>query len=208
MVTLNNTDNDNEVLSDNAIIEKFQTFLYNYKDNNNHYKYFERINQLIGPDDKTLFVEYQDLDSELLSFFFNNNQVERYLKLLSDAVKQIVIEQNDFDDRDDDIVQNINAKLSINDKHLITNMRQINISHRSKLVVFDSTIVSKSERKSTFSQKVFKCSMCRELYTTKQNRCVNEECGPKTINVSIADSKLTDCEYIECQERQEDLLSN
>jgi len=50
--------------------------------------------------------------------------------------------------------------------------------------------------------------MCRELYTTKQNRCVNEECGPKTINVSIADSKLTDCEYIECQERQEDLLSN
>lgn len=200
------SDTDNEVLSDNAIIEKFQNFFNDFTmfGAGTIYPYFEQIQSLLYKQDKVVTIRHIDLDAELLNFFFNNKDVEYNLKLLTQAAKNVYHEYYP----DDPDWENVQAKLSIDDKALLTNMRDINVSHRSKLISFDSTIVSKSERKSTFSQKVFKCSVCGELYPKKQNRCVNEDCGTKTINVSISDSKLTDCEYIECQERQEDLLSN
>lgn len=186
-------------LSDNAIIEQCELFL------TTHYQ--DSIHALISKQDKSLVVRHIDLPPDLLSFFFDNSDVEFHLKLLTQAVQNQYRNSHPDPTTEQELPQ-VEAKLSVDDKKLLTSMREINISHRNKLVIFDSTIVSKSEKKSTFSQKVFKCSSCGELYQRKQNRCNNEDCGAKTVTVSIMDSKLTDCEYIECQERQEDLMSN
>jgi replicative DNA helicase Mcm len=191
-------DPENEVLSDNAIIEKFELFLTtNYQDD---------ISALISRNDKTLTVNHIHLPPDLLLFFFGSTDVEFHLKLLTQAVRNLY--RNAHPDTPDG--EQVEAKLSIDDRALLTSMRDINISQRSKLVIFDSTIVSKSERKSTFSQRVFRCGVCGELYPRKQARCDNggDACGVKTVNISITDSKLTDCEYMECQERQEDLVNN
>ena len=210
--TLGETDDEIEYLSDNAIIEKFEKFLNYYAGfigggpvaAGTIYPYFEEIQALLYKEDKTLTINHIDLPPELLCFFFDSQDVEYNLKLLTQATQNIYSEHYP----DDPNWNKVEAKLSVDDRKLLTSMREINMSHRNKLVIFDSTIVSKSEKKSTFSQKVFRCSSCGELYQKKQSRCNNEDCGVKTVNVSITDSKLTDCEYIECQERQEDLMSN
>jgi replicative DNA helicase Mcm len=202
------SDSEDEVLSDNAIIEKFSDFISSFSSiPGAAYPYFEKIQALLYREDKTITVNHTDLPPELLCFFFGSSSrdVEYNLKLLSQAVQNAYREYYP----DDPNWERVEAKLSIDDRKLLTNMREINISHRNRLIVFDSTIVSKSERKSTFYLKVFKCSVCGQLYPRKQARCDNgDACGAKTVNISITDSKLTDCEYMECQERQEDLVNN
>ncbi len=203
---------DKEYLSDNAVIEKFQDFLESHAGfmgggpvgAGTIYPYFEAIQALLYKEDKTLTINHIDLPADLLPLFFDSKDVEYNLKLLSKAVQNIYHEYYP----DEKGWEQLQAKLSIDDKALLTPMRKIDIKTRSKLICFDSTIVSKSERKSTFSAKIFRCAVCGELYPKKQARCDNEDCGSKTINISISDSKLTDCEYIECQERQEDLAVN
>ena len=198
------SETENEVLSDNAVIEKFRSFFNNYSDSDKNYTYFNQISELIGRDNKTLFISYQDLDEELLSFFFNNRQVEYYLRLLDEAVRQVFCEYNSMEE-DSDVVQEVNSKLVIDDKNMLTKMNRISEAHRGKLISFDCIAISKTETKSGMREKSFKCSACGTPYRQKPNKCLVDDCGSRSIVVSIAESRLTDMEVFEMQERQDDL---
>ena len=179
---------DEIILSDSAIIELFQDFINNFSGiPGAAYPYFEKIQGLLYKDDKTLTLNHIDLPPELLQFFFNTNNVEYNLKLLTQAVQNLYRE---YYPDDPNWIQ-VEAKLSIDDKALLTSMRKIDIKTRSKLICFDATIVSKSERKSTLSQKIFKCASCGELYNRKLNKCTVQDCGSRAIKISITDSILT-----------------
>jgi len=199
------TTQESEVYNDEFIIDKFKHFLRNCSDKNFNFIYFDQINQLIGRDNKTLYVNYYDFDAELLSFFFNNRQVEYYLRMLNEAVRQLFIESNPEFNSNSDEVQEVNAKLVIDDKNLLTKMNKISESHRGKLISFDCIAISKTETKSGMIEKSFKCSACGTPYKTKPNKCLVDDCGSRSIIVSIADSRLGDMEIFEMQERQDDL---
>ena len=186
-----------EQVSDSAIIDKFKEF---FREN----LFVGSIEELIARENKTFFIDYYNLNEELLSFFFNNKNVEYYLRLLTQATREMFCDFHSLDELDD-MVQEVNAKLVINDKQLLTKMNKISESHRGKLISFDCIAISKTETKSGMIEKSFKCSACGTPYKTKPNKCLVDDCGSRSIIVSIADSRLGDMEIFEMQERQDDL---
>jgi replicative DNA helicase Mcm len=195
--------------STSAISDKLHNFLTNYKDKQGNYFYFDKISELVSREkNKSLIIKYEDLSDEIIPYFFSNDiageDVEDNIELLSQTVREIYSEL--YPDNPD--AYKVNAKLSIDDPLLVTKMKHINVDLLSRLVVFNCTILSKTEPKAAFRKKIFTCDSCGEQYEKKINACIIDDCGSKSISLSIQDSIKQDCEYLEVQEMQEDIKSS
>lgn len=201
------------VFSDDAIVDEFVNFFSMFSNEEGDY-YTSKINAL-NAENKTLVVKSDHLfnthqfeQSDFMKYFINNKKVEFYLQQMNEAVQRIYCSFHPEVEKDETFpLTDLNAKLSVDDDFLVTKMKHMNINLRNRLVVFDAIIVSKSEVKNTVRQKKFKCSFCNRIYDKKVTKCDDSDCGLKTISLSLEDSVLSDCEYLELQERQEDIKS-
>lgn len=204
---------DNKIIfndfTDEAVSDYFSNFFLKFKTKDGQYYYSDKIYALQAEKTKSITVKYSDLlDDEHLRHIFNHNEIEYYFDKMNEGIQKAyssfypeIINDKTFP------IKDFNAKLSIDDEHLITKMKDINISMRNSLIVFDAIIISKSMIKNTIRHKRFKCVLCDTKYNHKIARCSNNDCGLRTIKLSLEDSILTDCEYLELQERQEDIKS-
>ena len=194
-----------EVESEANVADKFEKFLKEFRDHSGRFLYFDRIRELYSKEDKVLHVNYGDFTEELFDYFFRTRgeDVATSLKMLTLATQEIFREIYGSD-VDDDEVATINAKISVHNRDLVTPMKKINVGGLGRLIVFDSTIISKTERKATLKDRVFVCRECNLAQPRKGTQCFN--CDSKSIYFSVIRSQPTDIEYLEVQEMREEIM--
>ncbi len=211
-------------VSEGSYIDRFEKFLREFKDSKTgSYKYTEQIERLRAKThDKNIYIDQIDLPDDIFDLLFKGIKCEYYLSLFYEAVVSIykdfhkfndIIEQNNSDDNDneeEEELDKISVKLVIDDEHAVIPIKDVSIDQRGKIVVFDATIVSTSEIKSALKIRKYKChgDLCGRTYSRPIKQCTNSKCKSKDVKFSLFDSKFTEYQLLELQERVDNDISS
>lgn len=197
---------EEEFYTENAASNDFEKFFRSYKVNKKLY-YMDKITELATKEDKTILVRHYDLEGKLFEYIFKDRYVEMNLRAMTEAVRSIYNEL--FPDTQLSEINQVHARLSIDDPHLLIRPRNINIETKQRIIAFNCIIVSQTENKPVLKQKIWTCKNCDAHYTMKRTMCSSDYCiknfkKAKSVHFSIFDSKFTDYQTFEVQERQND----
>lgn len=154
-------------------------------------------------DKKTVFVNHEDLPENLADLFFRTTKFEYYINCAKEAVESIFMELFPETDKDE-ALEGFNVRLVIDDPLLVQPIKHVNIRNINKVILFDATITSTSEVKSALKDRKYRCQndACNYLHSRVVKEC--GKCKGKDVKFSLLDSKFTEYQLLELQERQDD----
>jgi replicative DNA helicase Mcm len=191
-----------------ALSNQLELFLRGFKDKDDNYKYFDRINHMMASNSTSLIADYIDLDvanpeiAKLITY-----RPDETLEAFNEAVVSILREIH-FD-----YAEEINEKIKvrIGNYTVQKGLRDINAEVIDKLIGVSGMVVRSSEIKPLAKKIGYRCLNCdaineaqlRGLSLRKPTKCIN--CSEKELEMDPENSIFTDFQLVRLQELPEDL---
>src|SRR6476660_2390739 len=191
-----------------ALSNQLELFLRGFKDKDDNYKYFDRINHMMASNSTSLIADYIDLDvanpeiAKLITY-----RPDETLEAFNEAVVSILIEIH-FD-----YAQEIRDKIKvrIGNYTVQKGLRDINAEVIDKLIGVSGMVVRSSEVKPLAKKIGYRCLNCdaineaqlKGLSLRKPTKCMN--CSEKELEMDPENSIFTDFQLVRLQELPEDL---
>src|SRR6476646_544727 len=191
-----------------ALSNELELFLRGFKDKDDNYKYFDRINHMMASNSTSLIADYIDLDvanpeiSKLITY-----KPDETLEAFNEAVVSILREIH-FDYAEE-IKEKI--KVRIGNYTVQKGLRDINAEVIDKLIGVSGMVVRSSEVKPLAKKIGYRCLNCdaineaqlKGLSLRKPTKCIN--CSEKELEMDPENSIFTDFQLVRLQELPEDL---
>ncbi len=191
-----------------ALSNQLEFFLRGFKDKDDNYKYFDRINHMMASNSTSLIADYIDLDvanpeiAKLITY-----RPDETLEAFNEAVVSILREIH-FD-----YAEEINEKIKvrIGNYTVQKGLRDINAEVIDKLIGVSGMVVRSSEVKPLAKKIGYRCLNCdaineaqlKGLSLRKPTKCIN--CSEKELEMDPENSIFTDFQLVRLQELPEDL---
>jgi replicative DNA helicase Mcm len=191
-----------------ALSNQLELFLRGFKDKDDNYKYFDRINHMMASNSTSLIADYIDLDvanpeiAKLITY-----RPDETLEAFNEAVVSILREIH-FD-----YAEEINEKIKvrIGNYTVQKGLRDINAEVIDKLIGVSGMVVRSSEIKPLAKKIGYRCLNCdaineaqlKGLSLRKPTKCIN--CSEKELEMDPENSIFTDFQLVRLQELPEDL---
>jgi replicative DNA helicase Mcm len=191
-----------------ALSYQLELFLRGFKDKDDNYKYFDRINHMMASNSTSLIADYIDLDvanpeiAKLITY-----RPDETLEAFNEAVVSILREIH-FD-----YAEEINEKIKvrIGNYTVQKGLRDINAEVIDKLIGVSGMVVRSSEVKPLAKKIGYRCLNCdaineaqlKGLSLRKPTKCIN--CSEKELEMDPENSIFTDFQLVRLQELPEDL---
>lgn len=191
-----------------ALSNQLELFLRGFKDKDDNYKYFDRINHMMASNSTSLIADYIDLDvanpeiAKLITY-----RPDETLEAFNEAVVSILREIH-FD-----YAEEINEKIKvrIGNYTVQKGLRDINAEVIDKLIGVSGMVVRSSEVKPLAKKIGYRCLNCdaineaqlKGLSLRKPTKCIN--CSEKELEMDPENSIFTDFQLVRLQELPEDL---
>ena len=191
-----------------ALSNQLELFLRGFKDKDDNYKYFDRINHMMASNSTSLIADYIDLDvanpeiAKLITY-----RPDETLEAFNEAVVSILREIH-FDYAEE-IKEKI--KVRIGNYTVQKGLRDINAEVIDKLIGVSGMVVRSSEVKPLAKKIGYRCLNCdaineaqlKGLSLKKPTKCIN--CSEKDLEMDPENSIFTDFQLVRLQELPEDL---
>ncbi|MGB8160613.1 MAG: minichromosome maintenance protein MCM [Nitrososphaeraceae archaeon] len=191
-----------------ALSNQLELFLRGFKDKDDNYKYFDRINHMMASNSTSLIADYIDLDvanpeiAKLITY-----RPDETLEAFNEAVGSILREIH-FDYAEE-IKEKI--KVRIGNYTVQKGLRDINAEVIDKLIGVSGMVVRSSEVKPLAKKIGYRCLNCdaineaqlKGLSLRKPTKCIN--CSEKELEMDPENSIFTDFQLVRLQELPEDL---
>ena len=191
-----------------ALSNQLELFLRGFKDKDDNYKYFDRINHMMASNSTSLIADYIDLDvanpeiAKLITY-----RPDETLEAFNEAVVSILKEIH-FDYAEE-IKEKI--KVRIGNYTVQKGLRDINAEVIDKLIGVSGMVVRSSEVKPLAKKIGYRCLNCdaineaqlKGLSLRKPTKCIN--CSEKELEMDPENSIFTDFQLVRLQELPEDL---
>src|SRR6476620_1229535 len=191
-----------------ALSNQLELFLRGFKDKDDNYKYFDRINHMMASNSTSLIADYIDLDvanpeiAKLITY-----RPDETLEAFNEAVVSILREIH-FDYAEE-IKEKI--KVRIGNYTVQKGLRDINAEVIDKLIGVSGMVVRSSEVKPLAKKIGYRCLNCdaineaqlKGLSLRKPTKCMN--CSEKELEMDPENSIFTDFQLVRLQELPEDL---
>lgn len=191
-----------------ALSNQLELFLRGFKDKDDNYKYFDRINYMMASNSTSLIADYIDLDvanpeiAKLITY-----RPDETLEAFNEAVVSILREIH-FDYAEE-IKEKI--KVRIGNYTVQKGLRDINAEVIDKLIGVSGMVVRSSEVKPLAKKIGYRCLNCdaineaqlKGLSLRKPTKCIN--CSEKELEMDPENSIFTDFQLVRLQELPEDL---
>ena len=191
-----------------ALSNELELFLRGFKDKDDNYKYFERINHMMASNSTSLIADYIDLDvanpeiAKLITY-----RPDETLEAFNEAVVSILREIH-FDYAEE-IKEKV--KVRIGNYTVQKGLRDINAEVIDKLIGVSGMVVRSSEVKPLAKKIGYRCLNCdaiseaqlKGLSLRKPTKCMN--CSEKELEMDPENSIFTDFQLVRLQELPEDL---
>src|SRR6476619_4934558 len=191
-----------------ALSNELELFLRGFKDKDDNYKYFDRINHMMASNSTSLIADYIDLDvanpeiAKLITY-----RPDETLEAFNEAVVSILREIH-FDYAEE-IKEKI--KVRIGNYTVQKGLRDINAEVIDKLIGVSGMVVRSSEVKPLAKKIGYRCLNCdaineaqlKGLSLRKPTKCMN--CSEKELEMDPENSIFTDFQLVRLQELPEDL---
>ena len=191
-----------------ALSNQLELFLRGFKDKDDNYKYFDRINHMMASNSTSLIADYIDLDvanpeiAKLITY-----RPDETLEAFNEAVVSILREIH-FDYAEE-IKEKI--KVRIGNYTVQKGLRDINAEVIDKLIGVSGMVVRSSEVKPLAKKIGYRCLNCdaineaqlKGLSLKKPTKCIN--CSEKELEMDPENSIFTDFQLVRLQELPEDL---
>jgi replicative DNA helicase Mcm len=191
-----------------ALSNQLELFLRGFKDKDDNYKYFDRINHMMASNSTSLIADYIDLDvanpeiAKLITY-----RPDETLEAFNEAVVSILREIH-FDYAEE-IKEKI--KVRIGNYTVQKGLRDINAEVIDKLIGVSGMVVRSSEVKPLAKKIGYRCLNCdaineaqlKGLSLRKPTKSIN--CSEKELEMDPENSKCTDFQLVRLQELPEDL---
>lgn len=191
-----------------ALSNQLEFFLRGFKDKDDNYKYFDRINHMMASNSTSLIADYIDLDvanpeiAKLITY-----RPDETLEAFNEAVVSILREIH-FDYAEE-IKEKI--KVRIGNYTVQKGLRDINAEVIDKLIGVSGMVVRSSEVKPLAKKIGYRCLNCdaineaqlKGLSLRKPTKCIN--CSEKELEMDPENSIFTDFQLVRLQELPEDL---
>lgn len=191
-----------------ALSNQLELFLRGFKDKDDNYKYFDRINHMMASNSTSLIADYIDLDvanpeiAKLITY-----RPDETLEAFNEAVVSILREIH-FDYAEE-IKEKI--KVRIGNYTVQKGLRDINAEVIDKLIGVSGMVVRSSEVKPLAKKIGYRCLNCdaineaqlKGLSLRKPSKCIN--CSEKELEMDPENSIFTDFQLVRLQELPEDL---
>ena len=191
-----------------ALANDLEKFLKAFKDRDNNYKYFDRINNMMASGAQSLIVDYIDLDSynPLLAKEITHKPDE-YLEAFNEAVLSVLREIHP--DYEQEIHEKIRVR--IGNYTVQKGLREINADLINKLVSISGMVVRSSEVKPLAKKVAYKCTNCNTITEAQLKGLVMRKpvkcpaCSEKELEMDPESSLFIDFQMVRLQELPEDL---
>ena len=191
-----------------ALSNQLELFLRGFKDKDDNYKYFDRINHMMASNSTSLIADYIDLDvanpeiAKLITY-----KPDETLEAFNEAVVSILREIH-FDYAEE-IKEKV--KVRIGNYTVQKGLRDINAEVIDKLIGVSGMVVRSSEVKPLAKKIGYRCLNCdaineaqlKGLSLRKPTKCIN--CSEKELEMDPENSIFTDFQLVRLQELPEDL---
>ena len=191
-----------------ALSNELELFLRGFKDKDDNYKYFDRINHMMASNSTSLIADYIDLDvanpeiAKLITY-----KPDETLEAFNEAVVSILREIH-FDYAEE-IKEKV--KVRIGNYTVQKGLRDINAEVIDKLIGVSGMVVRSSEVKPLAKKIGYRCLNCdaineaqlKGLSLRKPTKCMN--CSEKELEMDPDNSIFTDFQLVRLQELPEDL---
>lgn len=191
-----------------ALSNELELFLRGFKDKDDNYKYFDRINHMMASNSTSLIADYIDLDvanpeiAKLITY-----RPDETLDAFNEAVVSILREIH-FDYAEE-IKEKV--KVRIGNYTVQKGLRDINAEVIDKLIGVSGMVVRSSEVKPLAKKIGYRCLNCdaineaqlKGLSLRKPTKCMN--CSEKELEMDPENSIFTDFQLVRLQELPEDL---
>jgi len=191
-----------------ALSNQLELFLRGFKDKDDNYKYFDRINHMMASNSTSLIADYIDLDvanpeiAKLITY-----RPDETLEAFNEAVVSILREIH-FDYAEE-IKEKV--KVRIGNYTVQKGLRDINAEVIDKLIGVSGMVVRSSEVKPLAKKIGYRCLNCdaineaqlKGLSLRKPTKCMN--CSEKELEMDPENSIFTDFQLVRLQELPEDL---
>ena len=191
-----------------ALSNQLELFLRGFKDKDDNYKYFDRINHMMASNSTSLIADYIDLDvanpeiAKLITY-----RPDETLEAFNETVVSILREIH-FDYAEE-IKEKI--KVRIGNYTVQKGLRDINAEVIDKLIGVSGMVVRSSEVKPLAKKIGYRCLNCdaineaqlKGLSLRKPTKCIN--CSEKELEMDPENSIFTDFQLVRLQELPEDL---
>src|SRR6476469_3609049 len=191
-----------------ALSNQLELFLRGFKDKDDNYKYFDRINHMMASNSTSLIADYIDLDvanpeiAKLITY-----RPDETLEAFNEAVVSILREIH-FDYAEE-IKEKV--KVRIGNYTVQKGLRDINAEVIDKLIGVSGMVVRSSEVKPLAKKIGYRCLNCdaineaqlKGLSLRKPTKCMN--CSKKDLEMDPENSIFTDFQLVRLQELPEDL---
>ena len=191
-----------------ALSNQLELFLRGFKDKDDNYKYFDRINHMMASNSTSLIADYIDLDvanpeiAKLITY-----KPDETLEAFNEAVVSILREIH-FDYAEE-IKEKV--KVRIGNYTVQKGLRDINAEVIDKLIGVSGMVVRSSEVKPLAKKIGYRCLNCdaineaqlKGLSLRKPTKCMN--CSEKELEMDPENSIFTDFQLVRLQELPEDL---
>ncbi|MGB8163581.1 MAG: minichromosome maintenance protein MCM [Nitrososphaeraceae archaeon] len=191
-----------------ALSNQLELFLRGFKDKDDNYKYFDRINHMMASNSTSLIADYIDLDvanpeiAKLITY-----RPDETLEAFNEAVVSILREIHfDYAEEIKDKI-----KVRIGNYTVQKGLRDINAEVIDKLIGVSGMVVRSSEVKPLAKKIGYRCLNCdaineaqlKGLSLRKPTKCIN--CSEKELEMDPENSIFTDFQLVRLQELPEDL---
>jgi replicative DNA helicase Mcm len=191
-----------------ALANDLEKFLKAFKDRENNYKYFDKINNMMASGAQSLIVDYIDLDSynPLLAKEITHKPDE-YLEAFNEAVLSVLREIHP--DYEQEIREKIRVR--IGNYTVQKGLREINADLINKLVSISGMVVRSSEVKPLAKKVAYKCTNCNTVTEAQLKGLVMKKpikcpaCSEKELEMDPESSLFIDFQLVRLQELPEDL---
>jgi replicative DNA helicase Mcm len=191
-----------------ALSNQLELFLRGFKDKDDNYKYFDRINHMMASNSTSLIADYIDLDvanpeiAKLITY-----RPDETLEAFNEAVVSILREIH-FDYAEE---RKEKIKVRIGNYTVQKGLRDINAEVIDKLIGVSGMVVRSSEVKPLAKKIGYRCLNCdaineaqlKGLSLRKPTKCIN--CSEKELEMDPENSIFTDFQLVRLQELPEDL---
>ena len=191
-----------------ALANDLEKFLKSFKDRDNNYKYFDKINNMMASGAQSLVVDYIDLDSysPVLAKEITHKPDE-YLEAFNEAALLVLREIHP--DYEQEIRDKIRVR--IGNYTVQKGLREINADLIDKLVSISGMVVRSSEVKPLAKKVAYRCMNCNTVSEAQLKGLVMKKplkchaCAEKELEMDPENSVFIDFQMVRLQELPEDL---
>jgi replicative DNA helicase Mcm len=193
---------EQEVLSDNAIVDQFKQFF------TIDYIRQDQISGIAFSENPIYTLDYNDIlkyKADDLTIHFQAS-IDLALDCMKQAISQLMIENADIDHENKANPDGIQIRIKNYDDPIL--LRSISTNHGKKMIVVNGVIAKASEEKPFMIKSVYKCSGCEQTHTSTKNtypkKCPNCEMDG-SMKLDLESCAFTSHRNIIVQDLPEDL---